>query len=98
VAGRKRQERNITGTLDRFRQLALMIRTGSGNPARRNLASFGNKITQRTDIFIIDCCFLVGTETTDFATAETSTGAARSTGRAISTNCHDYFSFFIVLG
>jgi hypothetical protein len=97
VACRKRQQCNIAGALDCFCQFALMIRTGPGDPAWGNLATLGNEITQGADIFIIDCCFLVGTETTNFTTAETPTRPARSASGAISTKCHDYFSLFIIL-
>jgi hypothetical protein len=97
VACRKRQKSDIAGALDRFRQLALMVRTGPGNPARGNFAPLGNKVTQGTDIFIINRYLLVGAEAANFATAKAPTRTASSTSGAISTKCHDYFSFFIVL-
>jgi hypothetical protein len=93
VAGRERQQRNIASTLDCFSQLALMVRTGTGNPARRYLAPLRDKVTQRTDIFVIYSSFLVGAETANFATAITPAGSTGTT----STICHDYISFFIVV-
>jgi hypothetical protein len=95
VAGREGQQRNIARALDGFRQLALMIGTGTGDPARCDLAPLGNEIAQGTDIFVINRRFLVGTETANFATAKTPAGSATGT---ISSKSHDYFSFFIVVG
>jgi len=95
VTGGKGQQRNIARALDSFRQLTLMIRTGTGNTARRDLTTLGNEIAQRTDIFVIYSRFLVSTETANFATAKTP---ARSTTGTISSKSHDYFSFFIVVG
>jgi hypothetical protein len=95
VAGRKGQQRNIARALDSFRQLALMIRAGPRDPARRDLAPLGDEIAQSTDIFIIYRRFLVGTKTANFAAAKTPAGSATGT---ISSKSHDYFSFFIVVG
>jgi hypothetical protein len=95
VACRERQQSDVAGTLDRFGQLSLMIRTGTGNPSRGNLAALGNEVPQGTDILVIDCGLLVSTETANLATAITPTGA--TTGTISITICHDYFSFFIVV-
>ena len=40
--------------LDRCCQLALIFSTGSGNPARHDLAGFGYILLQQLKIFIID--------------------------------------------
>jgi len=95
VACRKGQQRNITSELDCFSQFSLMIRTGTGNPARGNLATLGDEVTQRTDILVIDRGLLVSTETANLATAITPTRP--TTGTISTTICHDYFSFFIVV-
>jgi hypothetical protein len=95
VACRKGQQRNIARTLDCFGQLSLVIRTGPGNPARGNLAPFGDEVPQGTDILVVDRGLLVCTETTNLATAVTPTRT--TTGTISTTICHDYFSFFIVI-
>ena len=50
----ERQERHLTGTLDRGRQLTLMLCTGAGDAAGEDLRSFGNILSQTKSIFIID--------------------------------------------
>jgi hypothetical protein len=95
VAGREGQQRNVASALDGFSQLALMISTGTGDPAWRDFSPLGNEIAQGPDIFVINCRFLVGTETANFATAKTPAGSTTGT---IPSKSHDYFSFFIVVG
>jgi hypothetical protein len=57
-------------TLDRGRQLALVIGFGTGNTARHNLASLGNKTFQNIEILVINLGNAFSRETAIFFAAE----------------------------
>ena len=64
---RERQQRNVSGTFDGNGQLTLMFCTGTGNPARQDLAPFGDELAQLGCIFIIDFLDFVDAEGADFS-------------------------------
>lgn len=53
----------MPGTLDCLHELALMLRTCSGNPFRNNFSLFGHKTMEFLLIFVIDIGFLILAET-----------------------------------
>jgi len=59
-----RQQGNVSGPLNSHRQHPLVFGTVAGNPARCNLASFGCKVPDNLDIFVIDGQAAVSTEFT----------------------------------
>jgi hypothetical protein len=73
---RVRQQRDVAGTLDRFRQHALMRRTTTGDSSRQDLASFGQVVLQQPDVFEIDKVYFVDTEATNASPVHTPATAA----------------------
>src|SRR5882757_6966941 len=65
-----RNQRDLTCTLDRRLQLSLMLGTGTGDPARQNLAALGHKGPQQLDVLVVDVVDLVRAELADFPPAE----------------------------
>jgi hypothetical protein len=54
----KGQQRQVTRTLDRHRQLALMLGTVAGLPSRTDLAAVGQVAPQRIGPFIVNVRYL----------------------------------------
>src|SRR5580765_1050345 len=65
-----RNERDLTGPLDRRLQLALVHRAGAGNTARQNLAALGHERTQQLHVLVVDIVDLVRAELADLPAAE----------------------------
>ena len=53
------QQGQFAGTLDSARDLALMPAARAGDPARANLASFGDEAAKRRDVLVVDLVDLV---------------------------------------
>jgi hypothetical protein len=62
-----RQQRNLTGALDRDHQLTLMLSADTSRSARENFASLGNKSADFRRILIIYRLALINTELTYFS-------------------------------
>jgi hypothetical protein len=58
----------VTGTLDRHRQLALMLGTRPGLPSRANLAAIGQKTPQWIGALVVNVCDLFLAKDTGLAT------------------------------
>src|SRR6516165_10558314 len=82
VAGRKRQQGNVPGLLDGAGQAALVRSTHPRQTARHNLAAFGHKPLQQTNIAVWDCVNLFGAEFAHFLAAEKLAASARTAGPA----------------
>src|SRR4051812_7880074 len=65
-----RDERDLTGALDRRLQLALVHRAGPGDPARQDLAALGHERTNQLRVLVVDVVDLVRAELADLAAAE----------------------------
>ena len=63
----------MAGTLNGDRQFTLMMRAGSGNPAGKNLRTFGNKPAELRYIFIINGIDLIDTEAANLLAAFAAT-------------------------
>lgn len=97
-------QRNVPGTLDRARQLALVFCTGAGLSSRLNLAAIRDIPAQSSDIFVIDNADAVHAKMTDLASREVAVSAAattaesssswRTTAGAVSRSAAPAFSFF----
>jgi hypothetical protein len=59
---RKRQESNVSGTLNRRGQHALVPGTVAGNPARQDFAPLGNVFFQPEHVLVVDVRHLIYTE------------------------------------
>jgi hypothetical protein len=70
VARRKRQQGDVAGLLDGAGQTALVRRANARQTARYNLAAFGHKALQQTDIPIGDGVDLLGAELANLLAAE----------------------------
>ena len=72
MAGRERKQGDVAGPLDRFGYLALVLGAVAGNPARNDLAAFGNKVAQAPGVFIVNLG-LVDAKTATLATGKATT-------------------------
>ena len=75
VVSDKRQKRDFACTLDSLRKHSLVLGTGSGRTARKNLAAVGDKPAQQLDVlvvnkfdFVLPCSVLASTSLSDCAT------------------------------
>jgi hypothetical protein len=82
----KRQQRDVTRTLDGHAEPALVARADSGHAARKNLAALLNKLREDVRALVVDEVHLLDAKLTDFLLAEilplaarTATGSARTT-------------------
>src|SRR5690606_34793370 len=74
-----RQQREIACALDRHRQLALIVRLRTGDPARDDLAGLRDVALQSGEILVVDLLDAFGSETAELAAAEeTSHGLSSS--------------------
>src|SRR6185503_15759626 len=64
-----RQQREVTRTLDRGRQLALVERLGARDAARHDLAGLGDVLLQDREILVVDLLHALGGEAAELATA-----------------------------
>jgi len=58
----KRKKRNMTRSLDGFRQFSLMLRARSRHSAGQDLCALRGKLSQPCDILIVDLFYLFRTE------------------------------------
>src|SRR5258708_32935685 len=65
-----RHQREIARALDRRRELALVVSTGSGDPRRDDLAVFTDEVLQQIDVLVIDPLELLGGEAAELAALE----------------------------
>src|SRR5262245_40572418 len=65
-----RNQRDLTGALDRGLQLALMHRAGARDAARQNLAALGDERPDELHVLVVDVVDLVRAELADLAAAE----------------------------
>src|ERR1041385_7542826 len=79
LVGRVRQQRDIAGALDCFRQHALMRRTITGDSSRQDLASFGQVVLQQLHVFEVDQIYFVDTEATNASPVHATATAAATT-------------------
>src|SRR5512134_1798223 len=83
-----RQQREVTRTLDRRRELALIERLRARDAARDDLSSLGDVLLQRAQILVVDLLHAFGGETAELATAReraVSTAAATTTATRTTT-------------
>src|SRR5687767_11286191 len=84
-----RQQREVTRTLDRRRELALVERFRARNAARNDLAGLGDVLLQRAQILVVDLLHVFGGETAELATAReravATAGTAATTTRTTTT-------------
>ena len=66
----------MTGTLDSGGQLSLVLRTGAGYTAGKNLCVFRDELSQLCNIFVVDASGLFSAEKANFLSS-----VHRSTGR-----------------
>jgi len=64
----------MPGPLDGLGQFALVDGTVSGNTAGNNLSPFGNKVSERANLFVVYFDRFIAAKTAAFATAETAAG------------------------
>jgi hypothetical protein len=81
VLGRERQKGNVSGLLDGASETALMLRTHAGQAAGNNLASFGHKPLQKTNISVRDGVDLLSAELANLLAAEKLATAAWTAAR-----------------
>src|SRR5690349_19467785 len=79
-----RQQREVTRTLDRGRELALVERLGARDAARHDLAGLGDVLLQDREILVVDLLHALGGEAAELATAREG-AVATSTTRATAT-------------
>src|SRR5215470_5940844 len=65
VLRRVREEGDVSGALERDRQLALVAGARAGLPARLDLGPLGQVATEAVDLLVVDLDGLVGAERTD---------------------------------
>src|SRR5690606_40112285 len=65
-----RQQSNIARTLDCSRQLTLILRTGTSDTARNDLAGFSDVTFQSVQIFVVDLFNVLCSETAELTTTE----------------------------
>lgn len=86
------QQGDISGPLDGQCQHPLVFGAVAGNPARGYLSPFGCKITDRLDVFIIDCKAAVSAEFADLSSvigpSEFIPATPGSVRVAVSIVCH----------
>src|SRR5258706_16133070 len=70
VVVRIRQQRKETRPVDRRVQLPLVVRLGSRQPRRNDLAVFGNEVAQRVDILVVDLLDALGREAAELLALE----------------------------
>jgi hypothetical protein len=63
--GREWHERDVAGALDGCTKLALVSSTITGDAAWNDFPALGDQVPQALDIFIINICDLIRTETAD---------------------------------
>src|SRR6187549_3370612 len=85
-----RQQREVTRTLDRRRELALVERLRAGDAARDDLAGLGDVLLERGQILVVDLLHTLCRETAELATAREGTVATGTATRATTTR----FVFF----
>jgi len=69
VQRREGQQSQNTGTLDSGRQLALVLRTGTGHTRRQDLAALGDELAQQIRVLVVDLQAGVCTELAELAAA-----------------------------
>ena len=62
-----RQQRYLTGALDRLSQLTLMHRAGAGSPTGQDLAAVGHVPFQLRGVFIVDIRAFIHAELANFS-------------------------------
>ena len=67
VVSDKRQKRDFACTLDSLRKHSLVLGTGSGRTARKNLAAVGDKPAQQLDVLVVNKFDFVDGEETNLA-------------------------------
>src|SRR5471032_2690326 len=68
--GDVRNQRDLPGALDRRLQLALVLRAGSGNAPRQDLAALGHERPDELHVLVVDVVDLVRAELADLAATE----------------------------
>jgi hypothetical protein len=61
----ERKNGQMSGALDRFRQLSLMRRADPADPAGKYLPPFGNEVRQQLAVFEVDVSNLFGAKLAD---------------------------------
>jgi len=79
MTGRKGQQGNVAGALNRLGDLTLMGGTISGDSPRNNLPPLGNKIAEIANFLVIDFQAGVSTKATALTTGKTTPGSATTT-------------------
>ena len=67
IVSDKRQERDFACTLDSLRKHSLVLGTGSGCTAWKNLAAVGNKTAQQLDVLVVNKFNFVDSKETNLA-------------------------------
>jgi hypothetical protein len=62
-----RQERYLSGVLDRLAEVGLVLRARAGDPAGPDLPAFGEETAQHPDVLVVDVLYLFFTEIADLA-------------------------------
>src|SRR6185436_19048609 len=91
-----RQQREVTRTLDRRRELALVERFRARDAARNDLARLGDVLLQRAQILVVDLLHAFGGETAELATARertVSTAAATTASTTTRTTTTRFIVF-----
>ena len=84
-----RDQRNISGALDRGGQLTLMECTGAGDSAGQNLCTLSHALLQTVDILVVDALNLIGAEH-----ANLSARSLAAALRSLMIHRHDIFPSF----
>ena len=74
LVGHVGHECDLTGTLDGYCQLALMLCAYAAHPAGHDLAALGGALAEPCHVFIIDVLNMIGTENANFTPALAGTG------------------------
>src|SRR6187455_3205009 len=91
-----RQQREVTRTLDRRRELALVERLRARDAARNDLARLGDVLLQRAQILVVDLLDAFGGETAELATARERAVATAAAATTASTTTRTTTTRFIV--
>src|SRR5215217_2324172 len=76
LVGRIRKQGDVAGTLDCFRQHALVRCAATGDSSRQDLASFRQVVLQQPHVLKINKVYFVDAETTNAPAVHTATTAA----------------------
>jgi hypothetical protein len=92
MLGGVRQQRNVTGTLQRDSERALVAGAGAGLPPGLDLAALREVAAQPSDILVVDVADLIDTERTDFTAGRVLPGVLAPATTTAAARCSAWLS------